>query len=189
MNATIINPVRHAANRGRPAFTIIELLISVLLVSMLLTTIAFAMRASMDSYQTNEKIAAVNQASRALAMRMQREIRQAEAVDYTAGASKVVITPPTNAAGLLEITYLYNEGTKTLTYSQRYSDTGKNTTETLFDASSEVQLSSFVASYTTVQNTEGLWCTRRVVMTTYFTIDGQDSPLVFTASPRRNLSY
>jgi len=173
---------------GRGGFTILELLVSLLLASMLLTAIALATRASMDSYEQNRNAAAVNQASRSLAMRMQRELRQAEAVDYTAGSSKVVITPPTNASGLQNITYTYDSTNKTLTYSLGYTDTGKNTTETLFDSASEVQLSGFFVTYKTVQN-QGLLCTQRVICTTYFTIDGQTSPLVFTASPRRNQTY
>jgi type II secretory pathway pseudopilin PulG len=177
---------------GRPAggggFTIIELLTSLLLVSILLTAIALAMKASMDSYQQNHNVAAVNQASRSLAMRMQREIRQAVAVDYTcaAGESMVVITPPTGASGLQDITYTYNSANKTLTQSLHYTDSGKNATETLFDSSSEVELSGFFVTRVPTQGTGP--CTK-LICTTYFTIGGQSSPLVFTASPRRNQTY
>jgi len=174
---------------GRGGFTIVELLMSLLLVSILLTAVALAMRASMDTYQQNINAAAVNQAARSLAMRMQREIRQAVSVDYNAGASKVVITPPANAAGLQTITYNYDSIQEKLTYSRSYADSGKNTTETLFDSSTEIRLTGFFITYKTVQNAQGQWCTQRVICTTYFTIDGQNSPLVFTASPRRNLTY
>jgi prepilin-type N-terminal cleavage/methylation domain-containing protein len=187
MNANQRHPIPGAAKRG--GFTIVELLMSLMLVSVLLTAIAMAMKASMDSYEQNRNISAVSQASRSLAMRMQRELRQAEAVDYTAGASKVVITPPASASGLQEITYTYNSANKTLTQSLRYTDSGKDTTETLFDSSSEVELSGFFVTYKTVLNAQGLSCTQRVICTTYFTIDGQTSPLVFTASPRRNQTY
>jgi Tfp pilus assembly protein PilV len=162
---------------------------SLMLVSMLLTAIAMAMHASMDSYEQNRNAAAVNQAARSLATRIQREIRQAAAVDYTAGAAKVVITPPANPSGLLMIVYNYNAANKTLTYTVRYADSNKNATETLFDSASEVELSGFSVTYNTVLNAQGQWCTQRVVCTTYFTIDGQTSPLVFTASPRRNQTY
>jgi len=171
---------------GGGGFTIIELLMSLLLVSMLLTAIALAMKASMDSYQQNHNAAAVNQASRSLALRMQREIRQAKAVDYIAAASQVVITPPTGASGLQDITYTYNSANKTLTQSLHYTDSGKNTTETLFNSSSEVLLSGFFVTRVPTQNLSP--CTK-VICTTYFTIDGQSSPLVFTASPRRNQTY
>jgi type II secretory pathway pseudopilin PulG len=171
---------------GGGGFTIIELLMSLLLVSMLLTAIALAMKSSMDSYQQNHNASAVNQASRSLALRIQREIRQAVAVDYTAAESKVVITPPTGASGLLDITYTYTLANKTLTYGLRYADTGKNTTETLFNSSSEVELSGFFVTRVPAQ---GLGPCTKVICTTYFTIDGQSSPLVFTASPRRNQTY
>ncbi len=186
-----MNAQKHTrgAQDGRGGFTIVELLMALLLVSMLLTSIAVAMRASLDSYQQNQNAAAVNQASRTLAMRVQRELRQAEAVDYTVGDNKIVITPPANANGLQEIIYDYDTGQKQLTYSLHYTDTGKNTTTTLFDSSTEVTLSGFYITYNVMQNGEGLWCTQRVVCTTYYTIDGQTSPLVFTASPRRNLTY
>ncbi len=187
MNANQPRQLRGHANRD--GFTIIELLMSLMLVSMLLTAVALATRASMDSYEQNRGAAAVNQASRSLAMRMQREIRQAEAVDYTAGAARVVITPPASASGLQDVTYSYNSGAKTLTYSLRYTDTAKNTSETLFDSAGEVELSGFFITYNTAQNALGLLCTRRVICTTYFTIDGQTSPLVFTAAPRRNQTY
>ena len=185
MNARQRHQLRGPADRG--GFTIVELLMSLLLMSMLLTAIALAMRASMDSYEQNRNAAAVNQAARALAIRMQREIRQAEAVDYTAGVSKVVITPPASASGLLEITYSYNSINQTLTYSLRYTDSGKNTTETLFNSSSEVKLSDFFVTYDPVPNARGLL--QQVTCTTYFTIDGQTTPLVFTASPSRNQTY
>lgn len=180
---------RIGTRNGRGGFTVVELLISLLLVSMLLTSIALTMRASLDSYRQNQNAAAVNQASRALAMRIQRELRQAEAVDYSVGNTKIVITPPAGASGLQEIVYQYNASQKTLTYSLNYSDTTKNTTTTLFDSSTEITLSGFYVTYNVMQNAEGLWCTQRVICTTYYTIDGQTSPLVFTANPRRNLTY
>jgi len=177
------------ARGGRGGFTIVELLIALLLMTMLLTSIAVAMRASLDSYEQNRNAAAVNQASRALAMRLQREIRQAEAVDYTAGNTRAVITPPPDASGLQEIVYDYDSSSKTLTYSRHYADSSKNTTTTIFDSSSDITLSGFYLTYNVVQNDQGLWCTQRVVCTTYYTIDGSTTPLVFTASPRRNLTY
>jgi len=237
MNARQRHQLRGPAGRG--GFTILELLMSLLLMSMLLTAIALAMRASMDSYEQNRNAAAVNQTARALATRMQREIRQAEAVDfaYTAGASQVVITPPavaglqeiiysynssnqtltqslhytsgsiTNAtignytafeivitppistSGLQDITYNYTSATNTLTYSRHYTNVSMDANETLFDSSSEVELSGFSVTYIIVPNAQGAWCTQRVTCTTYFTIDGQTTPLVFTASPRRNQTY
>ena len=177
------------SRRGRAGFTVVELLISLLLVSMLLTSIALTMRTSLDSYRQNQNAAAVNQASRALAMRIQRELRQAEAVDYSAGNTSIAITPPASASGLQEIVYQYDSANKKLTYSLNYTDTSKNTTTTLFDSSTEITLSGFYVTYNVMQNEEGLWCTQRVICTTYYTIDGQTSPLVFTASPRRNLTY
>jgi len=174
---------------GRLGFTLTELMISLLLVSMLLTAIALAMRASMDSYEQNRNASAVNQASRALAMRMQREIRLADAVDYTAGGNKVVITPPSNPSGLLEITYEYTIGTRTLTYTLDYVNANDDVTETLFDTDSEVSLSGFYVTYVTGVDGQSMACTKRVICTTYYTIDGQTTPLVFTASPRRNITY
>jgi type II secretory pathway pseudopilin PulG len=214
---------------------------SLLLMSMLLTAIALAMRASMDSYEQNRNAAAVNQTARALATRMQREIRQAEAVDAnTASNVKVVIIPPASPAGLQEITYSYNSSDQTFTYHLHYTDSSNDTTETpisssseirvvitppagasglqriiywynssnqtltcsrhytnvsmdasetLFGSSSEVELSGFHVTWNTVKNAQGLWCTQRMTCTTYFTIDGQTTPLVFTASPSRNQTY
>ncbi len=186
-----MNPHGHANGTTvhRGGFTMVELLIALLLVTMLLSAIALTMRASLYSYQQNQNAASVNQASRALAMRIQRELRQAEAVDYTVGNSKIVITPPTSASGLEEIAYAYDSATNTLTYSLSYADSGKDTTSTLFDSDSEITLSGFYVTYNVVQNDQSLWCTQRVICTTYYTIDGQTSPLVFTASPRRNLTY
>ena len=180
---------RTRSHAGGAGFTIVEMLIALMLVSMLLTSIALAMRASMQSYEQNRHASAVNQNSRALAMRIQREVRQAEAVDFSVPSNKLVITPPTNASGLKKITYEYVGTSRTLTYSLEYIDSSKDVSETLFDPSSQVQLSGFYVTYNTVQNDQGLWCTRRVISTTYFTVNGQTTPLVFSASPRRNLSY
>jgi prepilin-type N-terminal cleavage/methylation domain-containing protein len=175
-------------HRGRrPGFTLVEMLISVVLLAVLLTAIALAMRASLTAYRQNDNSAVLTQTTRALLMRIGREIRTSEAVNYEADDNQLIILPPDNEAGLEQIKYDYDSGAKTLYYDQTIH--GSTTRYVLADRSSPVQVSSFSTRYEVVQNPQQQYIARRVVVTLGLEMGGQTTTFVCSASPRRNLEF
>jgi prepilin-type N-terminal cleavage/methylation domain-containing protein len=61
-------------------FTIIEMLMSLVILAMLMTTIAFAFNASVINFQANESISKTVNTARAALLRMTTELRTAQAV-------------------------------------------------------------------------------------------------------------
>jgi prepilin-type N-terminal cleavage/methylation domain-containing protein len=88
----------------RPAFTIVELLMTIAVLGMLLVAIAVAFEASVGSYQANEDVfRVVTTASQALT-RIAADLRTATAVDTNEAASQCSLI---TAAGK-DITYRFN---------------------------------------------------------------------------------
>jgi prepilin-type N-terminal cleavage/methylation domain-containing protein len=173
------------ARRRQSGFTLIELLIGLMLVALLLTSIAVATHASLNSYNENAKFAALNQTTRVLLARMRREIRTAEAVDYQAESGNVVISPPAST-GVDEIRYEYDYETQRLYYHQTIG--GQTTKQTVLGGNSLVKPMSLYATYETVQVGE-VTCTRRVVVMLGLEVDGEYHTVTCSAAPRRNQSY
>lgn len=173
------------AAKRQAGLTIIEMLLSLVLMSLLLTAIAAATRASLSSYDQNAKSAAVQQAARSLLMRMRREIRTAEAVDAQAESGNLVLSPPAST-GIDQIRYEYDAGTQSLYYHRTVG--GETTTDTILDGSSTVQITGFSVAYETAVVGE-VTCTRRVVVTMALGTGGEMRPVVCSAVPRRNQEY
>jgi len=94
--------------RLTPAFTLVEVLLTLAILAMLLASVAIAVHASLQSYTVNESIASVTQASRVILSRMMGEIRTAGDVDST--DTLLTITPPDDGSGLQQIQYEYTGG-------------------------------------------------------------------------------
>ncbi|NLF30902.1 MAG: hypothetical protein GX591_08455 [Planctomycetes bacterium] len=88
MNASPRRP-RHTA----PGLGMVELLLSLAIMAMLLTSVAAAFHASLNTVDENQKIATVTHNARIVLNRMMAEIRQAD--EYGGGDHFVWITPPT----------------------------------------------------------------------------------------------
>lgn len=180
-----------AVRNRQSGFTLIEVMISAVLLSILLSAIGLATHASLMAQKENTDMAGVNQTARVLLMRMRRDIRTASAVDHTAPANKLVIFPPDNGSNPDEVTYEYNSVTRTLYHRQT---TGVvTTTEVVMDGSSPVQMTAFSALYDVgvTQDAEGNPCsyTRRATVTLEFTAGRCVSAITCSASPRRNQAY
>jgi len=171
---------------SQSGFTLLEVLISVVLMAALLAAVALATHASLNSYDENARAAALTQTVRVLSMRLQREVRSAEAIDYQADDGELIIFPPTNPEGLEQIRYEYDGGTKTLYYHQQTA--GETVTSVVMNAASPVVLNSFAVDYETTQ-IGSLTCTQRVRVTMTFQVGQATSTVVFSAAPRRNHQY
>ncbi len=174
-------PRRHAG------FTLIELMISVTLIALLLTSIAVAMHASLTSYNQNETAAGQTHAVRLLMMRMQQDIRSAEAVDYEADYDELVIYPPPNDRGIDEIRYEHDWANGQLLYHRVSGD--ETTTAVLLDQDSLVQPEWMYVHYDVVRNPQGVYCTRRACVNLGVQEGGTWRTITFSAAPRRNLSF
>ncbi len=173
---------------GRKAgFTLVEMLIAVTLLALLLTSIGAAMHASMLSYSENDKAATYDQTVRLLQMRLRQEIRTAAAVDHTADYNRLIIYPPPNDDGVVKIEYEFDGSSRKL-YYRRVTETDSVTQVVLSD-STAVKPNYLYCSYDTVQDGEGIWCTRRAFVTLGLETDGRYKTIVCSAAPRRNSLY
>jgi len=177
----------------RKGFTLIELLISLAITAALLSAVAGAMHASLNSYAANEDLADVMQTSRAVLERMARDIRTAQTdhsdpdpnnhvdVEWYSGQNLLCLTPP--SADVLEIQYqlvdnqlIYREIRATGTVSS-----------TLIAATDNVQLFSYVI--TTEQDAIEADITKCVRIQLVLEAGGVTYPMTATASPRQNQFY
>ena len=179
--------MQNRSRKGRAGLTLVEMLIGVTLVSMLLGAIAVATHASLYSYGQNENSASADGFVRMLLMRMRREIRTAEAVDFNADFNELVITPPTNDQGITRIRYEFDSGSQSLIYHRTAN--GETISQALADADSPVRIWWFWVTYYTGEADGGLWYTQRAVVQMYIQDGARYRTITCSAAPRRNVEY
>jgi len=167
------------------AFTLVEALISIALLALLLTAIATAMHASFQSYEENEKLAAVTQTARSVLDRMTREIRTANDIDPASTPTKVGIQPA--AGGTIQrIEYEFANGNL---YYRLTNTAGQTTSQVLLGSTEDVRVTSFQASYTTGQDWQGVACTKTVIVHMVLAVKNQTLTVTASGSPRKNQLY
>lgn len=176
-------PVQSARTRRRRGFTLLEMLISLVIIAMLLAAVAVAMHGVLLSYSENARIAEVVQTSRVVLHRMMSEVRTADAIDTD--YNRLSIIPPVNGEGITQIEYQLTEGV--LTYQRTIN--GDTSSQPLISAGENVQLLSFNVSRETAVDGEGQTYTRSV--TAQLTLKSGENafPITASACPRRNLPY
>ena len=92
-----------SARARKHGFTLVEVLISVMLLSLLVTSVATAVRAALGSCKDNASSEQLNQTTRNLLLRITREMRTCDAIDQLAGTSHLTIYPATNAANTFHL--------------------------------------------------------------------------------------
>ncbi|MDH4202360.1 MAG: prepilin-type N-terminal cleavage/methylation domain-containing protein [Phycisphaerae bacterium] len=110
-------PVR----KKQSGFTLVEVMLSLVILAVLMTAVAFAFDASVTNYQANKGIyETVNRARQAL-LRITNDLRSAQAVALIGGGdpdnSQVSLITNTNA----DITYRYDASSSTLYYDDNTS--------------------------------------------------------------------
>jgi len=179
--------MHNKTHRRRGGLTLVEMLIGITLVSMLLGAIAAGTHASLQSYGQNEEAASADGFVRMLLMRMRREIRTAEAVDFNAQYNELVITPPAGDQGITQIRYEYDPGTQSLIYHQTVN--GDTISQTLADIDSPARVWWFWVTYYTAEGEGGLWYTQRAIVQMYIQEGDQYRTVSCSATPRRNVQY
>lgn len=107
--------------RKTKAFTLVELLAALMIMSILGVAIAAAVSSSLWTYDRVNKIADVNQAARAIMERLGREIRAAEDADFSDTSSLTTLTlyyPADDPMYPATITYSVDKSNGTMTYQQ-----------------------------------------------------------------------
>jgi prepilin-type N-terminal cleavage/methylation domain-containing protein len=175
------------ASRRKRGFTLVEILISVLLLSILVTAVATAIRAALGSCKDNASADLLNQTTRNLLLRINREMRTCDAIDQLAGAHHLTIYPTTNAANVQKIEYVYDSTAKTLTYTRTIDNTPAS--QVIFDNNSDVKVTAFDVSYDVITDGAGVSYTRRARVTLTFQMGQTTTTLACSATPRLGLAY
>jgi|GEM_PF-5584653 len=106
---------------NRRAFTLAEVILSLAIMAVLMVAAATAMKVSMQGYDENDKVTRAMQGARATLERLTRQIRTAEAADFTQTSepgthqgqpvtmdvTTLVITGPRDGSNLQQVRYVH----------------------------------------------------------------------------------
>ncbi|MHC4295081.1 MAG: PilW family protein [Planctomycetota bacterium] len=165
---------------GQAAFTLAEMLIALVILSMLMAAIATAVHASLMSYTENTKIATVTQTGRTVLNRITRDVRTAQAINYD--YVKLTIIPPDDGSGITKIEYQHTGGELLYTVTKD----GTPTTYTLIASDDEVQIINFLITQELGLDWQGFDCTKSITVRMELQMDNRSFTLSGTAAPRRN---
>ena len=190
MNAPtqIVRCARARAAGAREGFSLVELLLSLTILALLVSSIAVAFQASLRSCEENDRIASTTQTVRSILSRMTSEIRSAEAIDLDAGYSELVIVTPEGGDGQHEVRFALNPDAGTLVYQQRVSGTVTEDQVLLGDGQ-DCQVVGFSASIQIGKDWQGYTCAKSVTVHLNFNQQGRAVSVTASASPRRNQTY
>jgi prepilin-type N-terminal cleavage/methylation domain-containing protein len=171
-------------NKQKKGFTIIELLMSMAILAMLMTAVAFAFDASVKNYQANQGIYKTLNTARQALLRITNDLRTAQAVQLIgAGAGE-------DPADLSECTILLNDGSNVTykfdnTEKKLYYITNDDTTDPDYVLCRNVTAMTFPR--TTVPDDATAIRSVRIVMT--LTDDSGDNAQTLAAASviRKNL--
>jgi prepilin-type N-terminal cleavage/methylation domain-containing protein len=176
-----------SARITKRGFTLVEVLISVMLLSLLVTSVATAVRAALGSCKDNASSDQLNQTTRNLLLRITREMRTCDAIDQLAGDSHLAIYPITNAANIQKIEYVWDSHAKTLSYARTIDNTLSS--QVIFDNNSDVKVTAFVVAYDVIAGADGVAYARRARVTITFKSGQTTTTLACSAAPRLSLTY
>jgi len=171
-------------------FTLVELLIAMALMTFLLASLGLGMRASMQTYTENDKLANVTQTARVVLNRMGTEIRSARSV--TATDTSVTIYPAFVEGGVSRIEYNYSNGTL---YYNQYSGSDAASyallTQTVVLTSEDdmVCIKNFAVSTQTGTDHSGNPAVANVIVTIQINCGDDVYPYTISVAPRRMQVY
>jgi prepilin-type N-terminal cleavage/methylation domain-containing protein len=163
-------------------FSFVEVLIAVVLMAMLMTSVAAAVHAALQSYRENELITSMTQSARSILTRMMRDVRTADEVDST--STSLSILPPDDGSGVTLIQYELAGGT----FYYRRTVGSTTTSEVLLAPGDQVSVDSFTVTRQTGIR-DSLVYTESVTATITFTAGGRTFTVTASADPRRNQEY
>ena len=111
----------NSSRHGRGAFTLCEVILSISIMALLMAAAATAMRVTMQGYDENDKVTRAMQGARATLERLTRQLRTAEAADFTQTSepgtyqgqqvtmdvTTLVITGPKDGSNLEQVQYVH----------------------------------------------------------------------------------
>lgn len=179
-----------APRRRGKGFTLVEMLVSIVLLTTLILSAGVAMQASLDSYRVNSDIAHVTHCARGTLDRVLREVREAAAIDQglTGDSAVAIIHPMASGETVQEKTRYYL--TDGLLKLQRYENGVANGDPiVLFGGDSGISVSTFSVSKTTGTDWQDVSCVKSIAVELQIDVDGQQITVSGAARPRRNETY
>jgi prepilin-type N-terminal cleavage/methylation domain-containing protein len=173
-----------ASRNARTGLTLVEMLISLVITALLMTSVAVALKAMISAQAENSDIADVTQMSRVVLSRMMSDVRNADSISLPSSQS-LSITPTTNAQGITQMTYTMSAGS--LYFTQTVG--GAVSAQPLIVPDANVTINSFNVSRVTFTVTGTTTATRSVTATLNLKVGSNPLNVTASACPRRNLSY
>ena len=175
-------PRRRTAGLG-----MVELLVSLAIMAMLLTSVAAAFHASMETVEENQKITTVTHNARIVLNRMMAEIRQADAIEY--GTNFVKIVPP--SMGALKLTE-YRVVNGAMSYHQTFNE-DLPTSHVILGPEDGITINRFVLDDLpgNVVNGDGVTipCIDRLTVELDLSVGSNHFAVTASTNPRRNLDW
>ena len=162
---------------------LIELLIALAITAMLLTSVALAFHASLDSAQENQDIASVTQCARVVLHRMITEARRADAVETD--ASRLSALPVDDGSGLTLVEYAMDDGV--LWYRQSFG--ASTETYAVLGGEDGVTVNDFWVACETGVDGEGQSYTRNITARLDLSVGANRFAVTTSTNPRRNLEW
>jgi prepilin-type N-terminal cleavage/methylation domain-containing protein len=164
-------------------FSVVEVLIAVALMAVLITSVAAAVHAALQSYRENELITSMTQSARSILTRMMRDVRTADEVDST--SASLSILPPDDGSGVTLIRYELAGGT--LFYRRTVGST--TTSEVLLAPEDQVSVDSFIVTRQTGLRDTLIYTQSVTAQITFTAGAGRTFTVTASADPRRNQEY
>lgn len=168
---------------SRRGLGIVEMLIALAITAMLLTSVAVAFHASLNTIDENQKIATATQNGRVVLNRMLSEVRQA--VDVSVQTGRVTILPPLDAGGVTMTKYELLNGT--LWYRQTVG--GAETSYPIITPEDGVVINAFAISYQSGTDADGQACTKSITARLDLQVGANRFAITASTNPRRNLIW
>jgi len=167
-------------------FTLIELLIALALVTVLLASLGFGMKAGMQTYNENDKLAQVTQTARVVLNRMTSEIRTARFVQTT--DTSITIYPATTVEDVAKIVYSYEDGA--LFYNQYSTEDSityllLNNVVVLTEDDELVCIKNFGVKSESDFDYNGRYVVSNVMVTILIRCGDREFPYTISVAPRR----
>ena len=162
---------------------LVELLIALAITATLLTSVAIAFHASLETIEENQKIATATQSARVVLHRMMAESRCADAIDSQ--TSHLSILPPDDGSGVLLTEYELVDST--LWYRRKVGTV--TTSYEILTPGDGVIINDFWVARETALDDGGMEYTKNI--TARLALQVGDNKFAVTAStnPRRNVQW
>ncbi len=171
-------------SRKTAGLGLVELLLSLTIASMLLTSVAIAFHASLETFDENGKVASVTHSSRVLLHRMMTEARCADAVECE--SNRIAIIPPDDGSCTTMVQYVLTNGT--LWY--RVTAGGIERVYPLLSPDTDnVTINSFNVTSETDIDENGQIYTISITAQLDLEVDGNCFAVTASTNPRQNMAW